>query len=93
VVDRHRKSTNCVTAALAKLIWRVTDNHVELHIAPKQLGHPSLDVIGVYERIGVGLKCFTTVVIALIGTAVPTLAINPRVLGTLEPDVAVVDGE
>ena len=38
------------------LVRRVADDHVELHIASKQLGHPSLDVVGVDERVGVGFK-------------------------------------
>jgi hypothetical protein len=75
------------------LVRRVANDHVELHIASKQLGHPSLDVVGVDERIGVGFKPFAAVKGALAGAAVLALAINPRVLHALEPDVARVAGK
>jgi len=48
-------------AIIAQLIRRVANDHVELHIASKRLGHSSLDVVGVDERISVGFEPFATV--------------------------------
>ena len=87
MVDRGVTRTTCATS---HLVGGITYNHVELHFASKQLGHPSRDVIGVNERIGVGLKPLATVKGLLAGAAILALAINPRVLDALEPDVAVV---
>ena len=45
----------------SKLVRRVADDHVELHVASEQLGDPSLDVVGVDERVGVGFESFASV--------------------------------
>ena len=45
------------------------------------------------ERVGVGFELFATVKRLLACAAVLALAVNPRVLGALEPDVAIVAGE
>ena len=64
LLDEHagRSGTSLRAAAIRRqLVRRVADDHVELHIASKQLGDPSLDVVGVDERIGVGFEAFATV--------------------------------
>jgi hypothetical protein len=55
-----RRSARAV-AAVVQLVGRVADDHVELHVSSEQLGDPSLDVVGVDERVGVGFKPFATV--------------------------------
>ena len=45
-------TTKWLIPAIAQLIWRVANDYVELHIASKQLGHPSLDIVSVNECIG-----------------------------------------
>src|ERR1043165_684220 len=73
-------------AAVTELIRRVANDYVELHIASKQLGQASLDVVGVDERVGVGFEAFAAVEDALTGPAVFAAGANPRVLGAFEPD-------
>ena len=76
------------TAPTSHLVRRVADDHVKLHIASKQLGNPSLDVVGVNERISMGFKPFAAIESLLARAAVLAPAIHPRVLHPLEPDVA-----
>jgi len=80
-------------AIIAQLIRRIANDHVELHIASKKLAYASLDVVGVNERIGVGLQTLATVKGLLACAAVLAIATNPHVLGALEPDIAVVAAE
>lgn len=70
---------------VVQLVRRVANNYVELHIVSKQPGYPSLDVVGVNERIGVGFQPFAPVQCALAGAAISAFAMGPRVLGALEP--------
>src|SRR6266550_2970277 len=79
--------------AIVQLVRWVADDHVKLHFASKQLSNPSCDLVAVDKRIGVGLKPFTTIKGLLARTAVSALAIHPRVLGALKPDVAILAGE
>ena len=51
----------CRSRQSSKLVRRVTDDDVELHVASEQLGDPSLDVVGVDERVGVRLEARATV--------------------------------
>ena len=67
----------------------VADDYVELHFASKNLGDPRLDVVSVDEWIGVGLEARSTVERFLVSSAMPTIATDPGVLTSLEPDVAV----
>ena len=80
-------------APVVQLIRRIADDHVELHIVSKQLGYPSLDVVGVNERIGMGFKSFAAIQRLLACPAKLALAIHPCVLHALEPDVACIAGE
>ena len=66
----------------------VADDDIELHIASKQLGHPSLDVVCVNERVSVGFQRLAAIHLSLAGTTKSALAIGPCVLDALEPDVA-----
>ena len=75
------------------MIRRVANDHVELHIASKQLGKPSLDVVGVNERIGVGFEVFATIERLLAGAAISAVFTFPGVLGAFEPDVPIIAGE
>ena len=45
------------------------------------------------EGVSMGLQLRSTVVVPLIGTAILALISSPRMLGSLEPDVAVLAGE
>lgn len=63
-------------AAAVELVWRVADDDVELHVVSEQLGDSSLDVVGVDEGVGVGLKVLTTVEGLLTGRAVLALAVG-----------------
>jgi hypothetical protein len=58
-----------------------------LHIPSNQLGEPSLDVVGVNERVGVGFKVFAAIKSTLAGAAVAAPAADPGVLGAFEPNV------
>ena len=78
------------TASASHLIRRVPDNHVEQHIASKQLGDPSLDVVRVDECVRMGLKPFTTVQRLFARAAVLAPAVHPRVLKSLEPDIPII---
>ena len=69
------------SAAIVELVRRVANDHVELHVVSKQLGDPSLDVVGVDERVGVGFKTFAAVEGLLAGSAVLALAIGDFVIG------------
>ena len=55
---------------------------------PNNSANPSLDVVGVDERIGVGLKSFAAIQRLLACPAKLALAIRPCVLRPLEPDIA-----
>ncbi len=76
-----------------ELIRWIANDHVKLHIASKQLGHPSLDIVGMDQRIGVRFKPLAPVKGGLAGAAIRAPAVVPRVFHPLEPDVAVVAGE
>ena len=54
----------------------------------EELGQPSLDVVGVYEGVGVSFQTLAPVQRGLAGAAEGALALGPGVLGALEPDVA-----
>ena len=93
LVDRHRKATDGLATALSKLVRRISHDYVELHVGSKQLGQPSFYVVGVNERIGVGLESVAAVIVSLIGTAILAPAVHPCVLYAREPDVAIVVGK
>ena len=77
LVDRRRRAFH---PSPAELVRRVADDHVELHVVSKQLGDPSLDVVGVDERIGVGFEAFATVIeLPLAGAAVTCTCRPPQV--------------
>src|SRR5579883_2458572 len=60
VVDRCcRRST--AAAAIAELIRRISNDHVELHVTSKYLTYASLDVVGVDKPIGMSLTPLATV--------------------------------
>jgi hypothetical protein len=40
-------------AAILQLVWRVADDHIELHVVSKKVGDTRPGVIVVNERIGV----------------------------------------
>src|SRR5207248_1735557 len=90
MVDRGVTRTACTAF---HLIRGVADNHVKLHLASKQLGYSSLDVVGMDERIGVGFKPFTTVERLLTYPAKLAFAIDPCVFDPLKPNVTRVAGE
>src|SRR5690606_15496291 len=75
---------------VVKLIWWVSDYHVKLHVAPEELGHSSLDIVGVDEGISMGFHVFAAVVGGLACPAELALAIHPCVLGPLKSNVAFV---
>ena len=56
---------------------RVSDDDVELHIASKQLGYPSFDVVGVNERISVVLKFFLAIQDRFRRVTELTFGVNP----------------
>src|SRR5882757_6178385 len=58
MVDRRVART---TGAAGHLVRGIPDDYVELHSASKELGHPSLDVISVEKRIGVGFQTFAAI--------------------------------
>src|SRR5262245_14346645 len=70
-------------------IRRIADDHVELHIASKDLGEPSFDVVGVDKRIGMGLEPLFAIKDYSGRTAVLALLVRPYVFHPLEPDVAI----
>ena len=75
------------------LIRRVSNDHVELHVASKELGNPSSDVVGVNECVGMVFKSWLTVEDCTRCAAIPALAFRPCVFDALKPYVAGVAGE
>jgi hypothetical protein len=76
------------TASASHLVRGIPDDHVELHIAPKEFGKSILDVVCVDKRVSVSLESFVTFEDCLTGTAELTPRLNPRVFQPFEPDVA-----
>ena len=79
--------------AIVQLIRWISNDDVELHIASKYLGEPSLDVVGVNECVGMGFKTFGPVENGFCSAAKLALVAIPRVFDALEPDVPIVAGE
>src|SRR5580704_1870952 len=90
MVYRGVARTSCATFHLIR--W-ISDDYVELHIASKNLGEPSLDVVGVNERVGVGFQSCRPVENGFAGSAILALVAVPSVFEALEPDIAIVAGE
>lgn len=61
--------------------------------ASQNLGEPSLDVVGVNERVGVGFQSCRPVENGFARAAILALVAIPSVFEALEPDVAIVAGE
>jgi hypothetical protein len=80
----------CSESICIQLIWRVADDYVELHYASKQLGNPSLNIVGMNERISVGFHSLAMVKGFLAGATKAAFAISPGMLGALEPDIATI---
>ena len=76
-----------------KLIRRIANDYVELHIISEQLDNAGLDVMGVNESIGVGFAMCATVKNVPARPAKSALLFDPRMLHPLEPDVARVAGK
>src|SRR5437773_7341989 len=89
LVNRYGRCTTAATP-IAELVGRVADDYVELHLASKQLGDPSVDVVGVDECIGMGFKIAPTIKCALAGTAERAAPVLQRVFDALKPDVSVL---
>src|ERR1041384_1977803 len=90
MVDRGVTRPTCTAG---HLIWRVSDDHVELHVASKNLGQPRLDIVCVYERIGMGFELFLAVENSSRRAAELAVISDPRVIRALEPDVPIIAGE
>ena len=85
---------NVTRAAVARQLIRwISNDDVELHVASKNLGEPSLDVVGVNERVGVGFQSRRPVENGFARAAILALVAIPSVFEALEPDVAIVAGE
>jgi len=70
------------------LVRGVPNNYVKLHVGSKQLGDPSLDVVCVYERIGVVFSVFAPIQRRFACSAEFAFAFRiPCMLCPLEPDI------
>ena len=74
--------------AIAQLVRWVANDHVELHVLSKQLGHASCDVVGVDEGIGVAFQIRAPVERGLTCAAERAFAVVPAVLAALKPDMS-----
>ena len=73
--------------------WWIADDYVKLHVFSKQLGDPSLDVVGMDECVGMCFLPLAAIHHLLACTAVRAFAVYPGVRQRPEPDIAAVGRE
>ena len=60
-------------STVIELVRRVADDYIELHVSSEHLGDPTVAIVGVDERVGVGFKALATIQGVPGGATVPCI--------------------